>query len=38
MPSIHISDDVFAEYVLKHGGSEEAKHAIKERVRSGVEE
>ena len=35
MPSIHIPDDVFAEYVLEHGGSAEAKEAIKQRVRNG---
>lgn len=36
MPSIHIPDDVYAEYVLQEGSSEAAKQAIKEQVRNGV--
>lgn len=36
MPSIHIPDDVFGEYVLQEGSSDAAKQAIKEQVRAGV--
>lgn len=37
MPSIHIPDDVYANYVLEHGSDKEAKRAIKQAVRDGVD-
>ena len=38
MPSIHISEAVFAEYIDREGGYAEAKQAIKEAVREGLEQ
>lgn len=36
MPSIHISEAVFSEYVEQEGGYQAAKDKVKEVVREGV--
>jgi len=37
MPTIHIPDKVYAQYVMEYGGDSEAKQAMKERVKNGME-
>jgi len=36
MPSIHVPEDVFAEYVFRAGGYDEAKEEIKTTLRDDV--
>jgi hypothetical protein len=37
MPSVHISEAVFREYVKREGGYDEAKQRVKEVVAEGLE-
>jgi len=37
MPTIHIPDKVYAQYVMEYGGDSEAKQAMKEQVMAWVE-
>jgi hypothetical protein len=37
MPTIHIPDKIYAEYVMAYGGDSEAKQAMKEQVVAGIE-
>jgi len=37
MPTIHIPDKVYAQYVMEYGGDAEAKQAMKEQVEKGME-
>jgi len=37
MPTIHIPDKVYAEYVMEYGGDSEAKQAMKEVVKKDIE-
>jgi len=37
MPTIHIPDKIYAQYVMKYGGDSAAKQAMKEQVMEGIE-
>ena len=37
MPTIHIPDKVYAQYVMEYGGDSGAKQAMKEQVKKGME-
>lgn len=38
MPTVHISEAVFREYVNREGGYDEAKRAVKKAVKDQLEE